>query len=103
MKRLLDSLTWKQIASILVAAVAVIASLAAFSHWNQERDFRPLYSSLSPEDAAAVLAKVRESGSEFRLSEGGASVLVPSSKGAGLRLQLAGAGGPKRGGLGLGL
>jgi len=100
MKRLLDSLTWKQIASILVAAMAVIASLAALSHWNQERDFRPLYSSLSPEDAAAVLAKVRESGSEFRLSEGGASVLVPSSKVAELRLQLAAAGVPKSGRIG---
>src|SRR5258706_4952966 len=80
MKRLLDSLTWKQIASILVAAACVIAGLVSFSHWNQERDFRPLYSSLSPEDAAAVVAKVREGGSEFRLSEGGASVLVPSSR-----------------------
>jgi flagellar M-ring protein FliF len=100
MKRLLDSLTWKQIASILVAAACVIAGLAAFSHWNQERDFRPLYSSLSPEDAAAVLAKVREAGSEFRLSEGGASVLVPSSRVAELRLQLASAGVPKSGRIG---
>src|SRR5229473_378610 len=100
MKRLLDSLTWKQIASILVAAACVIAGLAAFSHWNQERDFRPLYSSLSPEDAAAVLTKVREGGSEFRLAEGGASVLVPSSKVAELRLQLAAAGVPKSGRIG---
>ncbi len=100
MKRLLDSLTWKQIASILVAAACVIAGLAAFSHWNQERDFRPLYSSLSPEDAAAVLAKVREAGSEFRLSEGGTSVLVPSSRVAELRLQLASAGVPKSGRIG---
>ena len=100
MKRLLDSLTWRQIASILVAAACVIAGLAAFSHWNQERDFRPLYSSLSPEDAAAVLAKVREAGSEFRLSEGGTSVLVPSPRVAELRLQLASAGVPKSGRIG---
>ncbi len=100
MKRLLDSLTWKQIASILVAAMAVIASLVTFSHWHQERDFRPLYSSLSPEDAAAVLAKVREGGTEFRLSENGTSVLVPSSKVAELRLQLAAAGVPKSGRIG---
>jgi flagellar M-ring protein FliF len=100
MKRLLDSLTWKQIASILVAAACVIAGLSAFSHWNQERDFRPLYSSLSPEDAAAVVAKVRESGSEFRLSEGGAAVLVPSAKVAEMRLQLASAGVPKSGRIG---
>ena len=100
MKRLLDSLTWKQIASILIVAGGVIAGLTAFAHWNRERDFRPLYSSLSPEDASAVLAKVRENGSEFRLSDNGASVLVPSAKVAELRLQLAAAGVPKSGRIG---
>ena len=77
-----------------------MAGLAAFSRWNRERDFRPLYSALSPEDAAAVLAKVRESGSEFRLSDNGTVVLVPSAKVAELRLQLAAAGIPKSGRIG---
>ena len=71
-----------------------------FSRWNHERDFRPLYSSLAPEDAAAVLAKVRESGSEFRLSENGSVVLVPSARVAELRLQMAAAGLPKSGRIG---
>src|SRR5204862_6397650 len=84
----------------LIAATCVIAGLVTFSHWSQERDFRPLYSSLSPEDAGAVLAKVREGGSEFRLAEGGTSVLVPSSRVAELRLQLAAAGVPKSGRIG---
>jgi flagellar M-ring protein FliF len=100
MKRLFDSLTRKQIVSIVLIAAAVIAGLVSLSHWNQERDFRPLYSSLSPEDAAAVLAKVRESGTEFRLSENGTSVLVPSAKVAELRLQVAAAGIPKSGRIG---
>src|ERR1700733_10148030 len=99
-KRLLESLTWKQILSLVVAAAAVIGGLAVFSRWNRERDFRPLYSSLAPEDAAAVLAKVRESGSEFRLSENGSLVLVPSGRVAELRLQLAAAGLPKSGRIG---
>jgi flagellar M-ring protein FliF len=99
-KRLLESLTWKQMLSLVLAAAAVIGGLAAFSRWNRERDFRPLYSSLAPEDAAAVLAKVRESGSEFRLSENGATVLVPSERVAELRLVMAGAGLPKSGRIG---
>jgi flagellar M-ring protein FliF len=99
-KRLLDSLTWKQILSLVLAAAAVIGGLAVFSRWNRERDFRPLYSSMAPEDAAAVLAKVRESGSEFRLSENGSLVLVPSGRVAELRLQLAAAGLPKSGRIG---
>src|SRR3984957_4591998 len=99
-KRLLESLTWKQILSLVLAATVVIGGLAAFSHWNRERDFRPLYSSLAPEDAAAVLAKVRESGTEFRLSENGSVVLVPSERVAELRLQMAAAGLPKSGRIG---
>ena len=100
MKRLFDSLTWKQILSIVLVAGGVIAGLVSLSRWNQERDFRALYSSLSAEDAAAVLAKVRESGTEFRISDSGTSVLVPSAKVAELRLQLAAAGIPKSGRIG---
>jgi len=100
LKRLLASLSWKQMLSLALAAGAVITALALFSHWNRERDFRPLFSQLSPEDAGAVLAKVRESGVEYRLSDNGSSVLVPSSKVAELRLQLAAAGVPKSGRIG---
>lgn len=99
-KKLLQSLTWKQMLSMAVAAAAVLGGLTALSHWSRERDFRPLYSSLAPEDAAAVLAKVRENGSDFRLSDNGATVLVPSSRVAELRLQLAAAGVPKSGRIG---
>lgn len=99
-KKLIESLSWKQIVSIAAAAAAVIVGLAWLSHWNRERDFRPLYSSLAPEDAAAVVAKVRESGSEYRLSENGSTVLVPSARVAELRLDVASAGLPKSGRIG---
>jgi len=99
-KRLLESLSWKQMLSLVLAAGAVIGALTLASRWNRERDFRPLYSALSAEDAGAVLAKVRESGSEYRLSDNGAAVLVPSARVAELRLQLAAAGVPKSGRIG---
>lgn len=99
-KRLIESLNWKQLLSLAVAAAAVITGLVVLSRWNRERDFRPLYSSLTAEDAAAVLAKIRESGSEFRLSDNGAVVLVPSARVAELRLQVAAAGLPKNGRIG---
>jgi flagellar M-ring protein FliF len=99
-KRLLESLTWKQLLSLVLAAGAVIGGLTVFSRWNRERDFRPLYSTLAPEDAAAVLAKVRENGTEFRLSDNGAVVLVPSARVAELRLLMAASGLPKSGRIG---
>lgn len=84
----------------MVGALAAMGVIAGLSHWNNERDFKPLYTSLSPEDASAVVAKVRESGTELRLSEGGTTVLVPSAKVAEVRLQLAGAGIPHSGRIG---
>src|ERR1700722_16820796 len=99
-KRLLASLSWKQILSLVLAAAAVIGGLAVLSRWNHERDFRPLYSSLVPEDAGAVVAKLRESGTEFRLSENGSVILVPAVRVAELRLQMAAAGLPKSGHVG---
>jgi flagellar M-ring protein FliF len=100
LKKLLFSLSLKQRISIGAAMLAAIVGLFSFAHWNRERDFKPLYTGLSQEDAAAVLAKVREGGSEFRISESGSSVLVPSAKVAELRLQLAAAGIPKSGRIG---
>jgi flagellar M-ring protein FliF len=100
LKRIFESLSWRQIVFILVVAGAVAGTIAALSRWNRERDFRPLYSELAPEDAAAVLAKVREGGGDFRLSDNGTVVLVPSGKVAELRLQLAAVGIPKSGHIG---
>src|SRR5579864_4401716 len=99
-RRLFNSLTWKQMFSLALAAGAVLTALSLFAHWNRERDFRPLYGALSLEDAGAVVAKIRESGSDFRLADNGAAVLVPSGKVAELRLQLAAAGVPKSGRIG---
>ncbi|MGC8793110.1 MAG: flagellar basal-body MS-ring/collar protein FliF, partial [Bryobacteraceae bacterium] len=99
-RKLLASLSLRQKISLLVAAVGVTASLVAFSQWRRERDFRPLYTGLAPEDAAAVVEKLRTSGVEYRLADNGASVLVPSARVAELRLQMAAAGLPRSGRIG---
>jgi flagellar M-ring protein FliF len=82
---------------ILAAAVAVVAGLVTVTRWRRERDFKPLYTQLAAEDASAVIAKLRESGAEYRLSDNGATVLAPSARIAELRLQLAGVGLPRAG------
>lgn len=100
LRQILASFTRKQKITIVMVAALVIAGLVSLSRWNHERDFKPLYSGLAQEDAAAVLVKVRESGTEFRLDEGGSTVLVPAAKVAELRLQLAAAGVPRSGRIG---
>ena len=97
---LIDGISVKQRITIILAALAVVAGMVGFVHWKHEGDFRPLYSSMAPEDAAGVVQKLRETGVEYRLSENGSAVLVPSEKLAESRLALAAAGMPKTGRIG---
>src|SRR5947209_11136120 len=99
-RRLFAGLSLKQRLTILLAAAGVIGLLVGASRWTHERDFRPLYTGLAPEDAGVVVAKVHESGTEYRLAEDGSTVLVPSSRVSEMRLQLAAAGIPKTGRVG---
>jgi flagellar M-ring protein FliF len=100
LKKLVTSLSLRQKILIVASAVAVAASLVAFTRWRKESDFRPLYTGLAAEDAGAVVQKLRESGTEYRLAENGTSVLAPSARVAELRLEMAGAGLPKTGRVG---
>ena len=99
-RQIVSSLSLKQRAAIICAALAAVGALLAFSHWSKEQDFKPLYTNLAPEDAGAVVQKLKESGAEFRLSENGTTVLGPSSRIAELRLEMASAGLPKSGRIG---
>jgi flagellar M-ring protein FliF len=100
MKTLWASLSLRQRITIALVATAALAGIVALVHWNKERDFRPLYSGLSPEDAGAIVQKLKEGGIEYRLPEGGGSVLVPTGRLAELRLSMASAGLPKSGRIG---
>ncbi len=100
LKQLLASLTLRQKISIAAAVLLVGGLLFGLLNWRKERDFKPLYSGLSQEDASAVVQKLKETGIEYRLGPSGSSVLAPSSKVAETRLLLAGAGLPKSGRIG---
>ena len=97
---LINGFSIKQRFSIIAAVFAVVIGVICFVHWKHEDDFRPLYTSMAPEDAAGVVQKLRETGVEYRLSENGSSVMVPSSKLGESRLALASAGLPKTGRIG---
>ncbi len=100
LKKLLASLSAKQRITLAIAAVLAGASVFGLTRWHRESDFKPLYTGLAPEDAGAVVQKLKESGVEYRLSESGAEVLAPSARVAELRLEMAAAGLPKSGRIG---
>jgi flagellar M-ring protein FliF len=100
LKQLFGRLTWRQRIWLAAAVVAVIGGITTLAHWNQERDFKPLFTDLAAEDAGALLTKLRESGVEYRLADNGTTVLVASGRVAETRLQMASAGLPKTGRIG---
>jgi flagellar M-ring protein FliF len=100
MKNVFASITLRQRITIGLAIVAVAAGMYALVHWQKESDFKPLYTGLSPEDAGAIVQKLKESGIEYRLPESGGAVLVPSARLAEMRLTMATAGIPKSGRIG---
>src|ERR1039457_4486624 len=99
-RKILASLTAGQ--KIITAAVVLLllGGIYSLSNWRKEADFKPLYTGLAAEDSAAVVAKLKEGGADYRLSASGDSVLVPSAKLAEARLELAAAGLPKTGRIG---
>jgi flagellar M-ring protein FliF len=104
MKKLLASLSMRQRITIVLVALVAGSGLYSLVHWRREADFRPLFTGLAPEDAAAIVQKLKEGGIDYRLSDGTAgapgTVLVPSARLAELRLTLAAAGIPKTGRIG---
>jgi flagellar M-ring protein FliF len=100
LKNLWAGLNVFQRISIALAVLVAALGIVAVTHYRNESDFRPLYTSMAPEDAAPVVQKLREGGVEFRLADNGSSVLVRSEKLAESRLTLAGAGLPKSGRIG---
>jgi flagellar M-ring protein FliF len=99
-RKLWESLSGRQRWSLIAAAILVAAGVAGLAHWNRERDFKPLFTNMGAEDAGAVVAKLKESGVEYRVDESGGAVMVRSAKVAETRLALASAGLPKTGRIG---
>ena len=100
LRKFFGSLSLAQRFSLGFVVVLAVASIVFLQRWNKDRDFKPMYSSLSPEDAGVVIAKLKESGTEYRLRESDSTILVPSQKMAELRLQMATQGIPKSGRIG---
>lgn len=86
--------------SIGLAAVGFVAALMWFSSWKHEAGFKPLFRGMASAEAAEAVQKLRETGVEFRLADGGGTILVAEAQLDETRLALARAGLPKTGRLG---
>src|SRR5579863_8450357 len=100
MKKLLANLSIRQRITIAAVLLASVAGVYALVQHQREADFRPLFTGVAPEDAAAIVQKLKESGVEYRLPVEGGAVLVPSARLAELRINMAAIGLPKTGRIG---
>jgi flagellar M-ring protein FliF len=100
MPKLLASLSYAQRIMIVSVVLLAGAGLYGFARWRSKRDFRPIYSSLATDDAAAVVQRLKESAIDYQLSPDGTTILVPSAHVPELRLTLAAAGLPRNGRIG---
>jgi flagellar M-ring protein FliF len=94
------SLNRSQQASVVLVPLLLIVIGWAGLKWKHDSDFHVVYSGLAPEDASALVQKLRESSIEYKLDETGSSILVSSGRIADARLAIAGAGLPHSGRIG---
>lgn len=81
-------------------AAAIAAGLSLFM-WSRAPGFQPLYSGLPEQDIAAMADALTASGIEHRIDPDSGALTVPAERLREARLQLAGQGLPKAGGVGL--
>ncbi|WP_062137930.1 flagellar basal-body MS-ring/collar protein FliF [Demequina aestuarii] len=77
----------------LLAALLVLG-VFALVQWTSKPSMVPLYTNLSPADAAAVVEQLESTGVPYELSNGGGTILVAQSQLYDTRLSVAGAGLP---------
>jgi flagellar M-ring protein FliF len=100
LKKLYASLSLTQKIGLALVLLAVAVGVPMFTHWEHERDFKPLFTNMAPEDAATVVQKLKEAGIEHRLTDNGSTILVAAEKVDDARLEMAGQGLPKTGRIG---
>lgn len=91
--------TGKLIAMAILVG-STIAGLGFLLTWSDTDDLQPLYSNLSPEDAAAIVTKLKERQIPYQLTMDGTGVRIPYDKIHETRLDLAAQGLPRGTGIG---
>jgi flagellar M-ring protein FliF len=89
-------------ARILIASTAAFltVSLGYLAYHQTHEPYAVLFSQLDQEDAAAMVAKLKEQKVPYLIEAGGSTIEVPESKVGEARLELASAGMPRGGGVG---
>lgn len=86
--------------SALIGFAALLAVAAATYVWSKTPDYRVLFANLNDKDGGAVIASLAQMNIAYKMTEGGAAIMVPAEHVHDLRLRLASQGLPKGGTVG---
>ncbi len=93
-------LTPAQVVAMFLLVLTVTGFIMGLVYFMNRVEYVVLYANLSPEDANAVVVRLREQKVDFRLDDGGRTIRVPATRADELRVLLAGSGAPIGGGIG---
>lgn len=85
--------TGQKLVAVLGTAALLLAGFMVF-RWAATPNYAPLYSNLSSADAAAVIDKLDAAGTPYKITNGGATVMVPKDEVYTARIALSGEGLP---------
>ncbi|WP_424192093.1 flagellar basal-body MS-ring/collar protein FliF [Ampullimonas aquatilis] len=81
--------------TLLFGVPLVLAAVIGLLIWLQQPDYRVLFTNLTDKDGGAIVASLAQMNVQYKYSEGGTAILVPSDKVHDARLKLASQGLPK--------
>ncbi|WP_366922995.1 flagellar M-ring protein FliF [Metallumcola ferriviriculae] len=84
-----SSLTAAKKSAAAVIGVAVVLALIFLFRGVGQTQYTPLFTQLNPQDASAVVEKLKEAGVNYQLADQGGTILVPEPRVYELRLQMA--------------
>lgn len=90
-----QGLSKKQRGIIIGSVILVLLGMGMLINWASNPHYMPLFTDLSTQDAGAVVEKLQEKNIEYRLEDGGSTIVVPQKEVYGLRVNLANEGLPK--------
>lgn len=97
---LLRSLPLSKKISIAFALVLLTAGFLIMFIWGGRVDYHVLFNNLSPDDAGAIVSKLKENKIPYKIEGNGSMILVPAEEVHDIRLTLAADGLPKDGNVG---
>src|SRR5882724_1810894 len=100
LKALWDTLSVPKRLALVFGTVGVLVGVLVISMVSTRETYTYLFTDLTADDAAAIATKLKESKVPYRIDAGGTAVLVPEERVHELRLDMAGQGLPRGGGVG---